>query len=324
MPDVLAVFDELTATTAKHRKGRVTDSVTAHNAVLRRVEGNGNVKIGGGQEIVEPVGLIENSTITNIAGFQTASTNYDNNITACRVPWVSKWMSVSCPGDLLRKNSGADALVKLVNAKYDIAHASAANYMNAELCGDASGDQAMFGMKLWLQNDGLGIAGGIDASTYSNWSNKFKALSGTALSDATGTTMRSDWNKLYIQLVFDMEMPDVSVNTHDIYNVYEAAVQQQMRYPQYMGKKEAETGVDSLAYKSMPVVFDVNANFASTGQLSYMLNTKHLYLFEHPQAKWDKEEARKMTNADGIIVPFLWMGNFLAKSRRTQGLLRAA
>lgn len=323
MADVLAVFDELTAVTTKHRQRRVTDNVTAHNAVLRRMKDRGNVQIYGGAEIVEPVGLVENSTITNIAGFQTASTAYDNNVTACRVPWVSKWMSVSCPGDLLRKNNGADALVKLVNAKVDIAEASAANYMNAELNGDASVDQSIFGLKLWLQNDGLGIAGGLDASTYSNWANKYQQFNGSAFSDATGTTMRSDWNKLYIKCVFDMEKPDVAICTNDVYNVYEAAVQQQMRYNMYMSKDAAETGEDSLVYKSMPVIFDVNANFSATGQLAYMLNTKHCYLFEHPQARWEKEEMRRPVNADAVVIPFLWMGNYIKKSRRTQGKLFA-
>lgn len=323
MADVLAVFDELTAVTTKHRQRRVTDNVTAHNALLRRMKDRGNVQIYGGSEIVEPVGLVENSTITNIAGFQTASTAYDNNITAARVPWVSKWMSVSCPGDLLRKNNGADAIVKLVNAKVDIAEASAANYMNAELSGDGAVDQSLFGLKLWLQNDGLGIAGGLDASTYSNWANKYQQFSGTAFSDATGAVMRSDWNKLYIKTVFDMEKPDVAICTHDVYNVYEAAVQQQMRYPMYMAKGEAETGEDSLVYKSMPVVFDVNANFAGTGQLAYMLNSKHCYMFEHPQARWEKEEARRPVNADAVVIPFLWMGNYMKKSRRTQGKLFA-
>ncbi|MFM1816826.1 MAG: hypothetical protein RLZ98_3521 [Pseudomonadota bacterium] len=324
MADVLSAFDELTATTAKHRQRRITNSVAAHNAHLRMMEKRGNIQIAGGSEIVEPVGLVENGTITNIAGAQTASTAYEDNITACRVPWVSKWMAVSAPGDLLRKNNGADAFVKLVNAKVDIAEQSAANFMNAEVCGDGSGDQAIFGLQLWLQSDGLGIAGGLDAATYSNWANKVQSLSGSAFSDATGATMRADFNKLYIKCVFDMEKPDTCMATHDIYNVYEAAVQQQMRYPMYGDKGQAETGVDSVYYKSMMVTHDVNANFAATGQRAYFLNSKHCYLFEHPQARWEKEDARRPTNADVIIIPFLWMGNYLKKSRRTQGLLKAA
>ena len=320
MADVLAVFDELTAVTTRHRQKRVTDNVTAHNAGLRRMKDRGNVQLYGGSEIVEPIGLVENSTITNIAGFQTASTNYDNNVTACRVPWVSKWMSVAQPGDQLRKNNGADALVKLVNAKIEIAEASAANYMNAEFYGDASVDQGLFGLKLWIQSNGLGIAGGLDASTYSNWANQYQQFSSTVLTDTTGQVCRSDFNKLYVNLVFDMEKPDVCIATHDVYNVYEASIQQQMRY---MDAKSADGGVESVMYKHMPVIFDANANFASNGELNYMLNTKHLYMFEHPQAHWKKEEARRPVNADAIVIPFLWMGNVIAKSRRSQGVARA-
>ena len=318
MADVLEVFDELTAVTTKHRQKRVTDNVTQHNQILRRMKDRGNVSIYGGSEIVEPVGLVENSTITNIAGFQVAPTNYDNNVTAVRAPWVSKWMSVSAPGDLLRKNNGADAIVKLVNAKVEIAEASAANYMNAEIAGDGSVDQSLFGLQLWMTTAGTGIAGGVDGGTYANWTNQQQTFSSGVLTDTTGQTARSDFNKLYINCVFDMEKPDVVIATHDVYNIYEASVQQQMRY---MDAKSAETGAESVVYKNSPVYFDANANFASNGERAYMLNTKHLYLFEHPQARWEKEEARRPYNADAIIIPFLWMGNMIAKSRRTQGLL---
>lgn len=320
MADVLAVFDELTATTTKHRGRTVTDNVTQHNLLLRKMKDRGNVQIYGGAEIVEPLGLVENSTITNIAGFQTASTNYDNNVTACRAPWVSKWMSVACPGDLLRKNQGGDAIVKLVESKVDIAEASASNYMNAEMYGDASTDQSIYGLNLWLQSNGLGIAGGVDAGTYANWANMTQSFSGAAFSDTTGLTMRSDFNKLWIQCVYDMEVPDLIIATHDAYNVYEASIQQQMRY---MNTKAAESGVETVMYKSAPVWFDANANFAANGQSVKFLNTKHIYLFEHPQARWKKEEKRKPVNADGIVIPFIWMGNMIFKSRRAQGLLHS-
>lgn len=319
MPDLLTAFDELTAVTARHRKNRVTNAVIENNAALRYMKKQDNIKVKGGSEIVEAVGLVENSTITNIAGFQTAATNYDNNLQACRVPWASKWMSVSCPGDLLRKNQGKEAFVDLVNAKVDIAEDSAANYIAAEIHGDASVDQSLFGFQLWLQASGLGIAGGLDAGVYSNWANKVHQFSGTALSDTTGLTARADFNKAWIKVVFDREKPNVVLTTHDIYNVYEASVQQQMRY---MDMKSAETGVESVMYKSAPVVFDVNANFAANAEKAMMLNTKHWYLFEHPEAQWKKEEKRKPVNADAIVIPFLWMGNVLNKQRRTNCLLK--
>lgn len=320
MADIAEVFDELTATTQRHRNRTVTDNVTQHNLFLRKMADRGNRQVYGGSDIVEPLGLVENSTITNIAGFQVAATNYDNNVTACRVPWVSKWMSVTAPGDLLRKNMGADAIVKLVESKIDIAESTASNYMNTEMYSDASVDQSIFGTQVWVTTAGTGIAGGVDASTYSNWQNQQQQFSATAFSDTTGLTLRADMNKLWINCVFDMETPDLVIMTHDAYNVYEASIQQQMRY---MDKKTAETGVETIMYKSAPVWFDATANFAANGQKVYMFNTKHWYLFEHPQARWKKEEMRKPYNADGIIIPFLWMGNLMCKSRRTQGLLHS-
>jgi hypothetical protein len=320
MADVLEVFDELTATTQRHRQKTVTDNVTQHNLLLRKMKERGNVTIYGGSDIVEPLGLVENSTITNIAGFQTAATNYDNNVTACRVPWVSKWMAVTCPGDLLRKNMGADAIVKLVDSKIDIAEGSAANYMNAEMYSDGSTDQSIYGLQLWVTTAGTGTAGGTSASIYSNWANQQKTFAAAAFSDTTGLTMRSDFNAQWIKQVFNMEMPDLIVTTNDAYNVYEASIQQQIRY---MDKQSADGAIETVMYKSAPVWFDVNANFASTGQKVYLLNTKHIYMFEHPQARWKKEEKRKPVNADGIVIPFIWMGNMMFKSRRTQGIIHA-
>ena len=67
MADIAEVFDELTATTQRHRNRTVTDNVTQHNLFLRKMADRGNRQVYGGSDIVEPLGLVENSTITNIA-----------------------------------------------------------------------------------------------------------------------------------------------------------------------------------------------------------------------------------------------------------------
>lgn len=311
-------FSELTAFTIRHQKRRITDNITAHNALYRAIKKRGNMKtdISGGDEIVEAVILQENNSIQNFSGFQRLNVGEQENGSAVKFPWVQKWMSVVASGDELRKNRGQEGLIKLVNARIEAAEATAANRMNVELYGDGSVAESIGGLQLLIQDNGQGTVGGIDASLWSNWRNQFREMTGTGA--WSKSTIRGEFNKLWIDTCFDMEKPDLILCTIDVYNAYEESVQDQFRI---MDMKSAETGVETLYYKSAPVTHDVNANFAATDERAFFLNTKHLYLFEHPDARWEKEEARKPVDQDAVVIPFIWMGNMAIKSRRSQGVL---
>jgi hypothetical protein len=133
--------------------------------------------------------------------------------------------------------------------------------------------------------------------------------------------LRGYFNRLWSLTERGTNKTDLIIASNDFYNAYEASVQQQVRY---MNKTKAEDGFETIAYKSADVVRDACANFATNAELAYFLNTKYLYLFEHPKARWEREETRTPPDQDVTIVPFIWMGNMMCRGRRDQGLLKDA
>jgi hypothetical protein len=319
MPSPSALFTELTAITLRSQKRRVTDQITANNAFYRALRDRGNIvdDVKGGDSIVEAITLVP-SAIQNYSGYQPYSTSAVQNISAVKFNWVQKVGTVSASGRELRINKGKEALIKLVTAKTTAMLDSASNTMNIELFSDGSADQSIGGLQLLLQANGTGTVGAIDSSVWSAWQNKYvqqTALSGSLTrQDLIYTDMTTLWKKC----VFGSDKPDLGFMTHDYHTAFEASQQVLQRY---MDPKKATAGFENVGFKGIPIMFDSNANFSETGQKLYLLNTKHIYLVEHPDAKWDMEPERKPVNQDAVNIPAYWMGALVIKSRRTQGLL---
>ena len=57
------IFTEMVTTTDRTWGQKVTDNVSKHNALLRRMKERGKIKtVGGGYEIAEPIEYAENGT----------------------------------------------------------------------------------------------------------------------------------------------------------------------------------------------------------------------------------------------------------------------
>lgn len=325
-----AAFSELTALTFRHQEKKITDQVTNHNALFRKLKERGNVKtnITGGEYIAEAVNVLENQTLQNFSGFQKLGTASSKVATVATVGWTQKWLSVVESGENIRKNSGPEGLIKLVENGIEVAKATMENHMNVEAYGDGSTTSSISGLSAWITTSGSGTVGGIDSATYTNWRNKVIEMTGTNAwipmpfaSTDVPNWVRGYFNKLWSLTERGTAKTDLIIASNDIYNAYESSVQQQIRY---MDTKKAEDGFETLAYKSADVVRDACANFATDAELAYFLNTKGIYLFEHPKARWEKDEMRVPPDQDAVIVPFVWMGNMMVKARRDQGLLKDA
>ena len=312
-------FTELTAITLPHNTRRVTDQITANNAFWRSLEERGNIvtDIKGGSSIDEPIALVP-SAIQNIYGSQPYSTAAVQNITAVRYNWVEKVGVVSATARELLINSGKEKMIGLVKSKIDVLMNSAANAMNIELFGDGSADQALGGLQLLLQANGLGTVGGIVSDTWTLWQNKYQQQTALTGSLTRKDLIQADMTALWKKCVFGSEKPDVIFMTHDYHNAFEESQQSLQRY---MEPKKAMAGFENVGFKGVPVIFDSNTNFAETGQRALFLNTKHLFLVQHPQAQWKMEEERKPVNQMSVAIPAHWMGALVCKGRRFQGLL---
>ena len=53
----------------------------------------------------------------------------------------------------------------------------------------------------------------------------------------------------------------------------------------------------------------------------YFLNTKYLYLMEHPDARWTEDDEKTPVNQDAVVIPIYWMGQVITSNRSRQGVL---
>lgn len=312
-----SVFTEMVSTTLRHSATDVTDNVSAHNALLRKIKAKGKIKtVSGGYEAQEPLEYAENSTYTRYAGYDTLNTNASDVITSAKYDWAQVAIHVTASGRELRQNSGKEAMINLVKTRKSNAMKTAANNFSIDLYSDGSLTNQIGGLANLIQTNGQGTVGGINSTTWTFWRNKFREMAGT--NTFSTSTIQGEFNAMWLPLVRGADKPDLIVASHDIYSVYEASLQQNMRYT---SAKEGEVGFSSLKYKTADVIFDDNTNFTTTAEKAYFLNTDYLYLVQHKEAQWTADDEKKPINQDAVVVPMYWMGYLAATNRALQGVL---
>lgn len=317
MASANATFTEMVTTTLRNHATDVVDNITNNNALLRFMKKRGNIKTkSGGYEIAKPISYAENSTYQRFSGLDTLNVNQSEVLSAAKFDWQQAAIHVVASGRELRMNNSKEAMIDLVKARIDAAKATAANNLSIDLYSDGALPNQIGGLALLIQTNGQGTVGGINSTTYTNWRNQFREISGT--NTWTKSTIKGEMNALWLNCVFGQEMPDLLLSSHDFYAAYEESLQDNQRYTD---ASMAAAGFETLKYKSASVVFDTNTNFGTTAERMYFINTKNLYLIQHSEAQWTQDDEKKPINQDGVVIPMYWMGNLITDSRRRQGIL---
>lgn len=312
-----STFTEMVTTTMRHHKKKVVDNVTNHNGLLTVLKERGNIKTdaAGGYEIAIPLSYAENSTYQRFSGYDTLNIGASDVLTAAKFDWSQVALHVTASGREIKMNNSQERMINLVKSRVDVAMATAANNMSIDLYSDGALTNQIGGLANIIQNDGTGTVGGIVSGTYTFWKNKFKEVSGTG---ATFATLKSAMNEAWINQTNGQDKPDLVVMSHDFYALYEGGLQDLQRYAD---AKMASAGFEALKYKSASVIFDTNTNFGTTAEKAYFLNTKYLYLMEHPDARWTEDDEKVPTNQDAVVIPIYWMGQLCVSNRARQGVV---
>jgi len=318
-----SVFTEMVTTTDRTWGSKVTDNVSAHNALLNRIKKKGGIKtVSGGYEIAEQIDYAENSTYQRYQGYESLNTAASDVLTSVKYPYQQVALHVTASGRELRMNSGKEAMINLVKARKENAMRTAANNFSVDIYSDGSETNQINGLSALITTDGTGTVGGIVAGTYTFWKNQFKEMTGTntaaSPSAANAASMKADMNSLWLACNRGADKPDLIVMTHDFYSLYELGEQQLQRYAD---SDLAKAGFTTLKYKSADVIFDDNTNFATTGERAYFLNTDYLKLYQHREAQWTMDSEKTPVNQDAVVIPMYWMGNLVLTNRSLQGLL---
>jgi len=317
------IFTEMVTTTDRTWGQKITDNVSKHNALLSRMKSRGKIKtVGGGYEIAEPISYAENSTYQRYAGYDALNTNASDVLTTVKYPYRQVALHVTASGREIRMNSSKEAMKNLVRERKNNAMDTATNQFSIDLYSSGALTEQVNGLQNLIQTNGQGTVGGIDSATWTFWRNKFREATGTNTaatpSVANSVQFKGDMNALWLSLNRGSDRPDLIVMTHDFYALYEVAEQEKQRYAD---SDLAKAGFTTLKYKSADVIFDDNANFATTGETAYFLNTNYLYLVQHREAQWTPDDEKTPTNQDAVVVPIYWMGNLVCTTRALQGRL---
>lgn len=313
-----SVFTEMVTSTDRAWGSKVTDNVSEHNALLRRMKDKGNIKtVDGGYEIAEQIEYAENGTYQRYSGYQGLDTSASDVLTTVKYDWQQVALHVTSSGREIRMNMGSKArMIDLVAARKKVAMKTAANQFSIDMYSDGALTNQVGGLAHLVQTDGTGTVGGIDSSTFTFWQNQYREMTGT---DAyTKSTIKDEMGKLWLALNRGADMPDCIVMSHDLYSVFEGGVEDRARYAD---KDSASEGFTSLKYKGADVIFDDNTNFTTTAEKAYFLNTDYLYIVQHREAQWTADDDKRPTNQDAVIVPIYWMGNLVCTNRSLQGVL---
>ncbi len=302
---------------------KVTDNVSDHNALLRRMKDKGKIKTyGGGYEITLPLEYAENGTYQRFAGFDLLNTNASDVLTTAKYDNKMIALHVVASGQELLQNSGKEQMINLVKVRKQNALKTAANQFSIDLYSTGALTNQIGGLGHIVTSDGTGTVGGIVSGTYTFWKNKFKEMTGTNLaaspSAANAVSMKADMNDLWLDLNRGADKPDMIVMSHDLYALFELGEQQLQRYAD---ADLAKAGFQTLKYKSADVIFDDNTNFSQTAEVAYFLNTDYLYVMQHKEAQWSADEEKRPTNQYAVVIPYYWMGNLVCSQRALQGKL---
>ena len=170
-------FTEIVSTTLKKRRKKFHDNVLNHNALLRKLMAQGNIRVlDGGETIVEELEYAENNTFKYYYGYELLDMSPQEVFSAAEYPWKQAAVVVGASGLELRKNSGEEATINLFDARIRNAEKTFKNRLSTGVYSNGTGDggKQIGGLQLIVaDNPATGTVGGIDRASFAFWKNLF-------------------------------------------------------------------------------------------------------------------------------------------------------
>ena len=312
-----ATFTEIVTTTLREHPAEITDNVSNHNALYRRLKSKGQIeKLDGGYEIVCPLDYAENATYQRYSGFDSLNISASDVLSAAKYDWCQAAIHIVASGRELRMNSGRNQIVSLAKSRLKNGIRTAANNMSVDIYSDGALTNQMGGLAHIITADGTGTVGGIVAATYTWWKNQFLEIPSS--NAWTKSNIKGYMNTVWLACVRGTDKPDVVVSTNDMYSAYWESLQDLQRFA---SADKAAAGFDSLKYVTADIFHDLNTNFTATGEKMYFLNTEYLKMQVQSDANWNQLDDKMSVNQDAVVIPILFMGNITCSNRARQGIL---
>lgn len=313
-------FNEIFTSTLQNATGKLADSVSNNNALLKRLREKGkNRVIAGGSKIVEELEYGQGD-MTWYSGYDTIQYTPKQLFSAAEYSFKLCAVPVAVSGEDLLKNSGRYQIMDLFEKRVDNAKKTMANKMSEAVYGDgtAAGGKSIGGLALLVADaPDSGTVGGINRATAGNefWRNK----SVSADEAFTPETLRLAMDKMYLSLCRGTDKPDLVIAGNSMYSMFEQSLNALQRYSD---PKMAEAGFSTLRFKGADVVFDGGQGGNCPDSKMYFLNTNYIYLRSHKDRDMKVIGGERMAvNQDALYKIIGWAGNMTMSNAALQGVL---
>lgn len=324
MANPSSTMTEIVTTTLRSRTGKLADNVSDNNALLMRLKKKGKVKpVSGGRTIVQELEYAENGTFKRYSGYETLNISPSDVFTGAEFDYKQAAVAVSISGLEMLQNSGAEAILDLLESRIMNAERTLVNNIAADCYSDgtADGGKQIGGLQLLIDSTpSTGTVGGIDAGTTigSFWRN----IAGTGTA-ATALNIQSLMNNIALQLVRGTDRVDLIVAGTNKYNFYLQSLQTIQRIT---SEEMAGAGFTSLKYfghgGAADVVLDGGVGGACPTNSMFFINTNYLHFRPHADRNFTViGNDRFATNQDAMVKLIGFAGNMTVSNRSLQGVL---
>ena len=306
-------LSEIVTTTLRNRSRTLSDNVSNHNALLRRLRENGNQTSVTGRDIVRELEYADNGTVQFYSGYESLDVSPSDVLSAAVFDYKQLAGNVTISGLEQIKNSGTEAIINLLEARINVLEKSMMNSLSTSIYSDGTGSSGkeVGGLQLIVADAGTGTVGGINSSTFTFWQNAQTTATSNAFSVAN---VQADMNTIYLSLVRGADSPDLVMAGTNAYTAFLGSLQAIQRIT---SDDLANSGFTSLQYLNSDVVFDSACN---TNRM-YFLNTDYLRLEVAAARDFVPGEAKMSVNQDAMVTPMFWSGNLTCSNRALQGVI---
>lgn len=337
-------LSEIVTTTLRNRTGELADNMTRNNAALARLSRKGNIKtFSGGRTIVQELNYADNQTFQWYSGYQALNIAPSQVFSAAEFPIRQAAVAVSISGLEELQNSGEEAIIDLLESRIMNAEDTFTNGMSNGIYGDGSVSNSVGGLQLLVSSSPTsGVVGGIDRSAWTFWQNQKWSAGTNGNTVLSATSILSQMDALWVQLVRGRDFPDLIVADNVSYRYYLESLQAIQRIgPENKPPEFAEYGFQSLKYQNSDVVLDGGFQGFSSDPLPpeisggsavggapaitmYFLNTKYIHWRPHARRNMvPLDPDRFSVNQDAMIRLIGWAGNMTLSNGFLQGVLVA-
>lgn len=303
-------FDSILSTTFdKHRASFIDQVFGARPLTFFLMEAGQIRMVDGGNKIVEPLIVANNSTVETYVQGGTLTPATTDEFSAAEYDWKMIVASIKISGLEEAKNAGSSRILDLLEGKIEVARESITEKFNSDF---HSGTTTAPGAGAWnnlgylLAHNTTTTVGGINASANAYWQSNIEATA-EVLTTARMTTAYNDAS-------VGNDQPNLVLTSQALYEKYESLLQPQLRYA---SAQVADAGFQNLLFKGAPVMYDADC---AAGHV-WFLNTKYLKLIGHTDKWFTPSPFIRTTAEDARIAQIFCYGNLIVNNRARQSVL---